>query len=136
MNDNENQALEAAKASAEQSMAWRRDFFSPEQTAAREAAYRERQQAKAERVRAARRAAAVARWKGYAPRPAVQRNIYAEDAALLARIHPWDGKKWSAATILHRLLAASEGIFWTRNEKGWIVPLGPMADAVKPGERR
>lgn len=136
MNDNENQALAAAQAAAEQSMAWRRDIFSPEQTAAREAACRERQQAKAERVRAARRAAAAARWQGYTSTPTVPRNIYAEDAALLARIHPWDGKKWSAATILHRLLAASEGIFWLRDEKGQIVPLGAMEEPVRPGERR
>lgn len=136
MNDNENRALEAAKAAAERTLAWRQTAFSPEQTAAREAAYRERQQAKAERVRAARRAAAAARWKGYNRTPVVQRNIYAEDAALLARMHPWDGKKWSAATILHRLLAASEGIFWLRDEKGRIVPLGAMEEPVRPGERR
>lgn len=140
MNDESNtdngEALATAKAAAEQTLAWMQEVMSPERTAARESAYRAKEEAQAERTREVCRAAAVARWKGYAPRPTVQRNLYAEDAALLEGIHPWDGKKWTAAAVLHRLLVASEGIFWTRTEKGWIVALGPMADAVKPGERR
>ena len=131
-----NGALEAAKAAAERTLAWMEEAMSPERTAAREAAYRAKEAAKAERVREVCRAAAVARWKGYAPRPTVQAHVYREDAELLSKIRPWDGKRWTAAAVIHRLLAASENIFWQRDEKGAVTPLGPMALPARPGERR
>ena len=75
--------------------------------------------------------AAAARWKGGKGPASKSVRLYVEDLPILRHFGPWDGRKVFPAVAVHRLLAASQGLLWRYDDRGGVVPTGPLRDACR-----